>query len=312
MSYAPFNYDQITEANGHYHPNMIKFYNNQAYEFWQRSLFQRACSVIELTVPDEWRGKVKDFLYFCLFKRGFVVVSQNDKYGYFFQPCNVSGRDFYYQPTKAIVANPQFEATIFLGKQGDLLKLTPDYMGIWDIISYYAEKLAVMDPAINLSIINNKFAWFLATKNKPSAEAFKKAFDNINHGEPMAVLDKKLINDPTDKDEPWQLLDFGNLKERYITDKQLQDFMTILNQFDAEIGIPTVPYQKKERMVTSEAESREIDSTSRAQIWLNTLNESIFEIKRVLPEIKLSATLRYNPETKGGSEDGKDNADRTI
>lgn len=307
--YTPYDYNKITELNGRYKPNMIKYYNTQAFDFWCRSLFQRASSAIILNVPDNWRGKVKDFLKYCLFRAGYVVVSSNEKYGEFFQPCTIGGKDFYYQPTKAIVANPQYEATLYLGYQGELLKLTPDYMGIWDIIEYYAEKLAVLDPALNISMINSKFAWFLGARNKTAAEALKKGFDKINSGEPMAVFDKKLINDPTDKMEPWQLIDFGNLKERYITDKILTDAMTILNQFDAEIGIPTVPYQKKERMVTSEAESREMDSTSRCQVWVDTLNESIFEIKRLYPYIKLSAEMRYKPDREV-SNNGEDNIDR--
>ena len=62
------------------------------------------------------------------------------------------------------------------------------------------------------------------------------------------------MNDPNDQDTPWQLLDIQKLKDNYITDKQLVDFQTILNSFDAEIGINTVPYQKAERFVSAEAE----------------------------------------------------------
>ena len=60
----------------------------------------------------------------------------------------------------------------------------------------------------------------------------------------------------------------------YITDKLLADHSTLINNFDAEIGIPSVPFEKKERLVTAEADSRKLDSTARARTWLDTLTAS--------------------------------------
>jgi hypothetical protein len=80
------------------------------------------------------------------------------------------------------------------------------------------------------------------------------------------------------------------------------DFQTIINNFDSEIGIPTVPYQKKERMVTSEANARVYDAKARSLTWFNTLSESIDEVKLLYPDIKLSVKLHYD-ETEGTSED---------
>ena len=84
-------------------------------------------------------------------------------------------------------------------------------------------------------------------------------------------------------------------------------FRSLINNFDAEIGIPTLPYQKKERMVTSEAESRTIDSTSRSLVWFDTLNSSIEKIKELYPDIKLSAKLRYPTNTEGTDNEYSEN-----
>ena len=64
----------------------------------------------------------------------------------------------------------------------------PDYRGIFDTISYYAEKLSTLDNAINLSIINSKFAFMIAAKNKACAEAIKKMLDRINKGLGVAAV----------------------------------------------------------------------------------------------------------------------------
>ena len=241
-----------------------------------------------------WDGKVLDFFIYCLFRFGFVIVSENDKFGRFFQPGTLSGFDFYYQPTKAIISNPAYAADLEIGTECELFKLTPDYMGIWDIISYYAAQLSELDNAINISLVNNKVGFILGARNKQAAQAIKKAMDKINQGEPAVIYDMHLLNDDTDKVEPWQVWERGNLKDTYFTPQQLQDRMTLLNGFDAEIGIPTIPYQKKERMVTSEAESRQYDAVSRVTVWLETMQGSIADIKKLYPDFNFDVNLRYD------------------
>lgn len=302
--YQPLNYKEINIRAGQYSPSMVKAYNNRVFDFWERALFQRACSTIIINTPKEWEGNVRDFLYYSLFRYGFVAVSKDTEYGLYFNPCTLNGFNLYYQPVRANIANPAFNDSkeLIIGKECELLRLTPDYMGIWDIIGYYAEKLAALDNAINMSIINNKMAYILGVRNKTAGIVIQKMLDKINKGEPAVVVDTKLLNDPTDKAEPWQFLERTNLKSSYLTTDQLMDFQTILNNFDAEVGIPTVPYQKKERMVTSEAESRQIDATSRSVIWFDTLNSSLEKIKELYPEFDMTIELRY----EGGAEDGKD------
>lgn len=303
--YFPLNYSQINGGAGHYSPAAVKSYNNKSYAYWERSLFQRAASVFTFNVPDAWNGKIKDFFLYCLYRFGFIVISRNEKFGYFFQPCTVSGYNFYYQPTRALISNPEYGADLTIGTECELLKLTPDYRGTWDIISYYAEKLSLLDNAINMSLINNKFAFVLGAKNKSAANAVKKILDLINKGEPAVVYDQRILNDDRDKDTPFQFLERKNLKESYLTSDQLRDFQTIINNFDAEIGIPTIPYEKKERMVSNEADSRMIDSVSRLTIWHNTLKASIKEVKTLYPDIPLSVEIRHDIKVvmEGGAED---------
>ena len=307
MHYAPYDYKVINERAGMCSPSTPKYYNNKTFWFWERALFQRACSTIDITVPDAWEGSVKDFLYWCLFRIGFVAVSYDDIRGHWFQPCTLSGRDFYYQPTKAIVSNPDLSVDLQIGKECELLKLSPDYIGIWDIIEYYATKLSLLDNAINMSLINNKFAFLLGVRNKQAGAAVKKMLDLINKGEPAVVYDSKLLNDPTDKEEPWQFLERKDLKSSYLTTDQLRDFQTIINNFDCEIGIPTVPYEKKERMVTDEATSKQLDATSRSLVWYNTLKSSAELVNRLYPGLNLSIKMRFDPEKGGVNEQREDN-----
>lgn len=302
MLYVPFNYEKINVAAGTYSPSMVKSFNNKTFHFWERALFQRACSVLTFELPEEWQGSVKDFFYYCLFRFGYVAVFETDKFGKAFQPATLSGYNFYYQPTEALISNPLYDAELKIGEDCEIIKLTPDYQGIWDIIQYYAEKLSALDNAINMSIINNKMAYILGARNKTAGEALKKILDKVNKGEPSVIYDMKLLNDPQDKAEPFQFIERTNLKSSYLTDQQLADFQTLLNNFDTEIGIPTVPYQKKERLVTSEAESKIIDATSRSVVWLETLENSINIVNSHF-NMNIGVQLRFSPDDMNDEEE---------
>lgn len=312
MGYKPLNYDQINNIEGFMQPSMLKYCNSVTYAYWQRSLFQRAISTIDFKgLPDTWKASVRDFFYWCIFAYGYVGVMNFDEFGLSFQPGALKGFDFYYQPTEFIVANPKLKGmsgTFKIHEDCEIIKLTPDYRGIWDIICYYAMLLSALDSGINMSIVNSKFAWLLGAKNKAAAESLKKAIDKINSGEPAVVLDSSLLQqDPQSKEEPWSFLERSNLKQSYLTTDQLMDRSTLLSSFDAEIGIRSLPYNKKERLVTAEAESREQDSTARLMVWKATLDSSL-ELVNKMFDLNIKAELTYE-----GGEDlvsGQNDTDR--
>lgn len=299
MNYTPLNYHNINVSAGTYEPSPVKAYNNQTFAYWSRALFQRATSVIDFVLPDTWNGKIKDFFLYCLYKYGYVAIFDYDELGIVFQPCTLSGYDFYYQPTEAIISNPKIKQSskynrLKIGEECELLKLTPDYFGVFDVISYYAERFSSLDNAINMSLINCKTPYILGAKNKTASSALKKMLDKINAGEPAVIFDEKLMNDPNSKDSPFQLVELlRNPKEAYLTTDQLADLRTILDNFDSEIGIPALPYQKKERLVSDEATMRAYDGSARSLTWFNTLTASIAEIKQLFPDLTLDAALHY-------------------
>ena len=310
--YTPLNYDQINNIEGHIQPSMLKYCNAVTYAYWQRSLFQRAISTIDFQgLPDTWEASVRDFFYWCIFAYGYVGVFDTDEFGLSFQPGALYGFDFYYQPTEFIVANPKLNKRFKIHQETEIIKLTPDFRGIWDIICYYAMLLSALDSGINMSIINNKFAYLMGAKNKAAAETLKKIFDKVNAGEPSVIFDSSalLTMDSTSKEEPYTYLERSNLKQSYLTTDQLMDRSTLLSSFDAEIGIRSLPYNKKERLVTAEAESREQDSTARLMVWKATLDSSI-ELVNKMFGTSIKAVLTYDKERSVEDGTGEDNLDR--
>lgn len=276
MSYIPANYDKINLLSGTYTPPAVKACDNESYAYWERSLFERALSVIRIdNLPESWHGDVKDFLFWCLFRYGHVAVFNHPSMGVAFQPCGLSGYDFYYQYTTAIITNPKFKKDLKIHDNCEILKVRPDYQGIWDIIARYARKLSTIDPALDMAFINAKYANIMGASTKAGVKFLEKVIDKVNSGQPGIVVDTSILipNDPVTKEDCIKDYSRKDIKSTYIGTDLLKDFMTVLNEFDSEIGIPTLPYEKKERMVSDEANSKTEDATSRSHVWVNTMND---------------------------------------
>lgn len=308
MMNAPFNYNQINLAINSYQPNTLKKCDNDRFHFWQRALFQRVQSLIAIDgLPETWKGRNKNFLYYCLIAFGFVAVSDKSgknsygKYGKYFSASHISGVSFYYQPTKLVLNNPVLSGLeLEIGKDCELLQLTPDYHGIMDIIDYFAEQLALVDTALNTSYVNTKIPFILGGKTKAVVQAIKKILDNVNEGETATFFDTRIRDDENTQDTPFQQVKLFTASD-YISDKLQENHNSILNMFDNEIGIPSVPYEKKERLVSSEIDTKLVDSTARCRVWLDCLKNSC-EIINKHYGLNLSAKLTY----LDFSDDGKD------
>ena len=89
----------------------------------------------------------------------------------------------------------------------------------------------------------------------------------------------------------------------------LMDKSTLLSSFDAEIGIRSLLYNNKERLVTAEAESREQDSTARLMVWKATLDSSIKLVNDMFGT-SIKAELTYDDKEVPEDGTGEDNSDR--
>ena len=303
--YLPLNYDKINLIEGTSSPSPVRNCDNLSFDYWVRTLFHRAASTLVFGLPEFWQGDIEDFWYYCLLKNGYLSVQdltgksdEGDEIGKCFFPVGLKGYNFYLQPKYALLSNPTLDETyeLKINEECAILKLTPDYMGIWDVIERYAEMLSNLDNAINMSIINNKFAFVLAGKTKAAVEALKKMMDKINAGEPAVFLDSRLMDDATSKDTPFQSWTRDNLKQSYLTTDQLLDMHTILNDFDSEIGIPTVPYQKKERETEYESKSKVADGQARALVWKRCIESSLKNINKLYPDLNITFKLRWEVE----------------
>lgn len=172
----------------------------------------------------------------------------------------------------------------------ELVKLQPDYTGVMDIINYYADLLSLCAESAGTNLVNSKLSYVFGASSKSVSESLKKLFDKVASGEPAAFYDKDILKD--DGSLPWQTFE-QNLKQNYILSDLLSDLKKILDMFYSEIGIPNANTDKRERLVTDEVNSNNIETECLAALWLERLQESCEKVNDMF-DIGLSVDWRWN------------------
>lgn len=273
----PFYYDYKNARNSTINPSTVHVRDTGLQRYFARYLLQKTISVFKWDMPKTWS---KNYMLYTLYCWGYVAVINTDKFGVIPQQCTLGGFDVFYQPKFATVANPLLRGILnpIIGKQCELLRLQPDYGGVMDIVNFYADMLALSAETASTNLLNSKLAYVFASDGKAGAESFKKLYDQIASGEPAAYIDKNLYRD--DGTPTWNFFN-QNLKETYIAGDILNDMRLWEMKFDNEIGIPTTNTTKKERLITDEANSAIEESRTKAQLWLDELQESCRKINNM-------------------------------
>lgn len=263
-------------------------------QFYMRALWQRAIAGTRFGLPKSWR-RAKRYFKNVVFSQGYIGVVDTPKYGKIPQICSFSGYGLFLQPVKMLVNQPlvQFEGTI--GENCELIHLTGDYRGIWDIIEHYAIRMSIAITSVDCSLINERLSILAAGKSKAASETLKYLYEKICAGEPFAVFDKEIKSDSlSDDSEPiWTFSQ--DVASQYISDKLLADIDTILMQFDKEIGIAAVG-EKKERMLTDEIAMQNEDACARSSTWFENLSDSFDLCNELFPDLGLTFTMKYGGE----------------
>lgn len=292
---APFMYDHINAAASLANPSTMHASNTALTWYFSRYLTQKAVSVFEWTIPQEWG---RDYMLYALYLFGHVAMVKTPEFGIIPQACTLSGYDVFYRPTRVCIGNPLIREKEFrLHKNAELLKLTPDYGGIYDKILYYASMMSLIAEDAGVNLVNSKLSFVFAPTTKSAAEAYKKMYDGIGSGEPATFVDRKLFHD--DGSPAWAEFT-QNLQQNYITDRLLVDLRRVENDFCTDVGIPNTNTQKAERMVVDEVNANNIETSATAELWLDTMHRCIDDIERTFPELsgKIAVDWRHSPFTE--------------
>lgn len=267
----PYSFECLNEYNGRISPSGTVQGDQTTFYLW-RCLYHRLLSVFRFDLPEGWN---KSYFENVLLLYGYVGIVRTDTYGVIPQLCTLSGRGLYLQPTEILVAQPlvQFRGTI--GEDCELIRITPDYLGILDIVDHYSKLLAEVYTSVDVALKLSRAGLVAYAKNKSAAETLKIMVEKLTSGEPLVVADKVLKTDDL-QDSPLFVQAF-DVAHNYIGTELLENMTKILQDFDREIGIPVVD-DKKERRIVSEVEAQTSDAGARITTWKEMLDESIRKV----------------------------------
>ena len=301
MNNPPFDYNQINAYQSSIRPSTCHTKNTDIFGYYQRYLFQKLTSQFKWTFPEGWSDT---YFLGCLYGWGSVAIFNSRKFGVIPQAGALYGHNVFYQPTSVQIANPLFPPMhLEIGKDCVLFRLQRDYHGALDLVNYYADLLATSVESLAMNIMNSKLSYVFAVSSKNAAQTGKELMDRVNSGELAVWVDRGLFDDggkPT-----WQPF-AQNVGQNYIADRILSNMRQIEAEFDTRVGIPTCNVDKKERLITAEAERNDVETDSIVAQWYDTIQDCISEVRSAYNVI-ITCERRY--PLNGGNGVGRNAGD---
>lgn len=293
----PVGYGDINLYNAQFSPSTIHVKNVALQRYFRKYLLQKAMSVFKWNLPEEWDH---DYFLYTLYGLGYIAVLETRSFGVICQGGSLGGYNLYYRPSYIMITNPLLKETITANIDTDcaIIKLQPDYSSIMDIIGFYADQMALASEAVGVNLVNVKSGVVFGANNKAQAESFKKMYDNLNDGNPAVFIDKNLLSDTG---EPNWFPFVQNMTQQYVTDKLLSDMRKIECMFDTDIGIPNANTSKAERLIVSEVNANNVETSTRCELWLDSIRKGLNKANAMY-DLKLSVNWRVNPETESNTE----------
>lgn len=260
--------------------------------YYKQKLRKIIKGLFKIRCPDDWNTEY--FLNNYLFT-GYVLISESP-IGVMPFRCSPMGLNYTRFPTEAIVAAPSesvpLEFTSELGKDGVLMFLEYTEDGLWfnfsEIVNVYAEKLASADCAIDVNLMNSRMAYVVEAESKAQADTIKELYDKISNGEPMVVYKNGTIS----KDGLQSF--FGNVRNTYIAGEIEDTKRTIMCEFLTELGINNANTDKKERLITDEANSNNIEIMANTALWQDNMERCVKQVNKLFPELDFNIELRFD------------------
>lgn len=302
-----YNYEFINSYNATVSPSTVHIKNTGLARFFKRYLLQEAISVFDWKLPETWSTNY--FLY-VLYVIGYIGIVNTDRFGVIPQHGGLGGYNVFYQPRYMLINNPLFAGTLkpVIDEDCVCLRLQPDYCGLYDIVDYYGDLMALCAEATGINLVNSKLSFIFAAKNKATAESLKALYDKIAGGEPAAFADKELFDDEGNLTVSMFNQDVGR---NFIADRLLDTMRTIRCQFLTDIGIPNANTDKRERLITDEVNANNFETRAKCSVWLDELQKGCRKVKEMFG-VEISVDWREDLKEKEVQEDDPDAANRTV
>ena len=291
---VPEFYQSANLVSSAYNPSYYHVENTYLQRYFRRYLLEKAMSVFKFELPDNWDT---NYTMLTLFLNGFMGVFYAKEYGVIPQFGTIHGYDLYYRPTKFLCVNPYLKEQyneLEIGKDCVLVKMTPEYIGVLDLINYYADQMALLAETHGVNLFTARVGYVAVAGNKAAAESLKAAYDEMAGGNPFVVVDKELLSE--DGTVPWEWFS-QNLKQNYLSSDILLDMCKVETMFDADIGLPNANTEKRERLITDEVNANNESTRSKSELWLENIQAGFKEVEKMFG-VKATVKRRFDYDEK--------------
>ena len=222
------------------------------------------------------------------------VVFQDSKNQLITASTNIYGYDVYYNPTKAIFANPMLQykklsigqncEIIYNNNLKDNINYIPSDGSLKTFIYRYARMLADVESTISIYTVNARLTSYPVASNDKVASSIKSFFKQLKRGKNAIISDDAIIQEFRNID----------INRSHINDSLIDLLVSrdkILEMFYRDIGVKM--YNSKRAQVTEE----EVDANNQLLLISkdDMLKERVDGFNRVNDMFGTSITVKINP-----------------
>ena len=303
-SNPPFAYEFLNSIDSQIPNSFLHIHNTGVSRFFKRLLMLDAISVFKWELPKNWDS---DYFRYTLMGLGWVAVIKTNYFGIIPQWACLSGYNVFYRPTKALITNPLIQSKeVEINKQCSIIKLSPDYKGVADIVDYYGDLMALTYESLSINVLNSRLAYVIGVNSKTEADTFKALYDDIASGKPAVVRreNKNSANLGKTFSDQWQTL-LQNIGQNFIAPEVMDTLNQIRDEFLTIIGIPNLSERKKERINTIDSQRNNNETKTKVDLWLEELQEGVENTLKLFPELRGSLSVRKRYEEEGVKNAGE-------
>lgn len=282
-------------------PSEVKGPLNAATIKESRYLWNLVYSCYRFGMPKEFS---LGWFRFWLFQAGAIGICYTGQPGleWVNGPFGVELVDYQMRPLKVQMNNKQLNQTAYgvRGLNFACIHILDDYFGLWDIVTMYAEKLAQIDKAININLMNCNVSKAFPAATKKDADTIKEAYGRATTGEPLILVNNKYF----DEEGNFRFTNFfGDVKGDYIATDLQHLRREIVNEFLTKIGIRNANYDKRERLNSQEVEENNDETSALVSIMYKNIQQGLEECREIgAPQITCELNYDYMEEVSNNAE----------